>query len=508
MQRNPLGLEEFKLRTDLACPRCGEPIDSMHCTGCQSTYNHVLGVPFFGAFEPEDALGLIEIAANASNRASLLLDPQTVANLDDLCADYHAATDKETFRATHPEAQASWFDNRYTEWVAVEKLVAEIDLTSRDVLDIGAGQGFDAWRLALRGARVTALEFSPILAEAGMRSFPSIRWVGGFSHALPFANASFDFVFINAALHHMRDIPASIAEALRVLRPGGSLITTGDPFRNDAFDHSHEFDVFDRHEAVLLGINEQIPCATQFLATLERQRSVLMPEIFTQILYGGHSGQGPDLTDWTRWEFDNDAALLKGRSGSLAMRICLTAPWPEPRRLQTAGILEPAVFAAWLEEPEHAVAELARIMPHQFVDTPFPGQPTKFDLLNGWRVARSTPTTRTGFRRARLFRTRGTEAALHFEIRSAEPAIFSFHINARPAERAAVAANWTLISIDVSTVAEGEAFVLEFRREGKSSSFEGSCFDIQVPNGKGPLSSGLRKWVQSMLPKWLKTKSP
>lgn len=37
------------------------------------------------------------------------------------------------------------------------------------------------------------------------------------------------------------------------------------------------------------------------------------------------------------------------------------APWPESRKVQTAGVLDPGTFAAWLDEPERAVTELARI---------------------------------------------------------------------------------------------------------------------------------------------------
>jgi ubiquinone/menaquinone biosynthesis C-methylase UbiE len=56
-----------------------------------------------------------------------------------------------------------------------------------------------------------------------------MRWIGGFSHVLRFTHGSFDFVFANAALHRIRDIPAAISEMLRVLRPGGYLISIGRP---------------------------------------------------------------------------------------------------------------------------------------------------------------------------------------------------------------------------------------------------------------------------------------
>lgn len=477
---------------DLECPHCGGPVVQWRCDGCGATFSRVLGVPFLGAFEPADALGLIEIVANAPNRGSLRLEPDTVARLDALCASYHAAPDKEAFRAAHAEAQAWWFGHRYAEWRAVEALLEGLDIAGAAVLDIGAGQGFDAWRLALRGARVTALEFSPIVAEAGAQSFPELRWIGGFAHALPFRNASFDHVFINAALHHMRDLPATIAEALRVLRPGGCLITSGDPFRADTTGPALEFDVFDRHEAVLLGINEQIPPLSDFLVTIERNRAVLAPEIFTQVLHGGRSGSGPALEEWTAWDLDADAQMLKGRAGSLAMRIRLTAPWPHPRALQREGVLPPATFVGWLQDPARAVAEIARIIPRAMLDTPFPGAPAKFDLINGWRVARSTATTRTAYRRARLFRSRGAEPRLRFEARSNQPARITLLVNAVPGGTTAIGTDWTALEADISAVPPGEPFVLEFQRDGEPPDFDAGCFEVRLPDARAALGARLR----------------
>ncbi|HYZ33785.1 MAG TPA: class I SAM-dependent methyltransferase [Crenalkalicoccus sp.] len=478
---------------ELECPRCGGALAGLRCAHCGKAFDVVLGVPFLGDFEAEDALGLIEIAANAPHRAGLVLPPGTVEHIDALCAGYHAAGDKAAFIAANPGAQPGYFANRYQEWLEINALLEGLALSGRDVLDIGAGQGFDSQRLALRGARVTALEFSPILAEAGRIAFPELRWIGGFGHALPFRTASFDAVFLNAALHHMRDIPATIAEALRVLRPGGTLVTTGDPFRSASSGQALEFAVFDRHEAVLSGINEQIPPLSDFLAPLERHRGLLEVELFTSVLHGGRSGRGPELAGWTRWDFATEAELLKRRSGSLAMRVRLRGAWPEPRRRQEHGVLPPASFAAWLEDPATATARLAAIVPPALRDTPFPGRPSKFDLLNGWRVARSTGSARTAYRRGRLFRTR-RDAAPRFRLRSPVPARFSVLVNGVAVGGAAVASRWTELAVDLAGVSPGAPYVLELRREGEAASFDEACFEVREVGQPSP-AVRLRNWL-------------
>lgn len=462
----------------IECPHCGGEIADLRCIECGETFDRVLGVPFYGSFEGSDALGLIEIAANAPNRGNLSPDPQAVINLDRLCADYHAASDRVAFLRDREAAGEGYFLNRYGEWLEVRELSRDVPIEGATVLDIGAGVGFDSQRLSNMGAEVTALEFSPILAEAGLASAPQIRWVGGFGHALPFATSSFDAVFCNAALHHMRDIPRTISEALRVLKPGGTFISTCDSFRADRMGDDYELSIFDRTAAVLLGVNEQIPRLAAFLQTLRANRNILEVTVYTHTLYGGVTGKGEDLTELTPWTLSEAETILSKRSGSLALKVKLLAPWPHKRSTLGPGVMRPQAFSETLQSGAESIACLSRLMPPEHVGTALRAR-SKFALLNGWRRPSWFRLSREGYVRGRWLLRRDSRECLRFDIRANHPCAFSFAVDGREVQRREVGATWQTIELDLSAIPANEAFAVEIRRDVPGQTFEEGCFEVR-----------------------------
>jgi ubiquinone/menaquinone biosynthesis C-methylase UbiE len=92
-------------------------------------------------------------------------------------------------------------------------------------LDIGTGAGALALALAPLVREVVGLDLVPeLLAEARKRAPANVELVEGDAAALPFENASFDLVTTARTLHHVRRPELVVAEAVRVLRPGGTLL--------------------------------------------------------------------------------------------------------------------------------------------------------------------------------------------------------------------------------------------------------------------------------------------
>ncbi len=89
------------------------------------------------------------------------------------------------------------------------------------VLDVASGPGYVAAAAADRGAAVVGVDFSSEMVALARRRYASLEFVTGDAEALAFPDRSFDAVVINFGVLHLAQPDAAIAEARRVLRPGG-----------------------------------------------------------------------------------------------------------------------------------------------------------------------------------------------------------------------------------------------------------------------------------------------
>ncbi len=101
------------------------------------------------------------------------------------------------------------------------------DVAGRHGLDLGCGEGHNTRLLAGRGARMTAVDISGVFlrhAQARERERSvGIHYVHASARSLPFAEAAFDFATAFMSLMDMPEVERVVAEAHRVLRPGGFL---------------------------------------------------------------------------------------------------------------------------------------------------------------------------------------------------------------------------------------------------------------------------------------------
>jgi len=221
-----------------------------------------------------------------------------------------------------------------------ELLTALLPPAPADVLDVGGGTGVHAAWLAADGYRVTLVDPVPRHVQQAA-AIPGVHALLGHAGALPVPDDSADAVLLAGPLYHLpaaADLARALAEACRVVRPGGLVAAVG----------------ISRHSELL----ELATLGTLDDDALERMRRVLVT--------GVHDGAaGFTLAYLHQWDELRAELAIAGLRGVLVYGIegpaagALRLPEPDPVRAQAR--LESVLRAARLVETE---AQLVPASPH------------------------------------------------------------------------------------------------------------------------------------------------
>lgn len=113
-------------------------------------------------------------------------------------------------------------------WAAWSRALGML-LPPLNVADLGCGEGYLTVETARWAKHVTAVDRSTgVLARAkalaARKKCSNITWKKGELEKLPIDTASMDVALLSQALHHAGDPAEALAEASRILKPGGRLL--------------------------------------------------------------------------------------------------------------------------------------------------------------------------------------------------------------------------------------------------------------------------------------------
>lgn len=113
-------------------------------------------------------------------------------------------------------------------WEAFGQLLLHL-VPAIEVADLGAGEGVLSQLLARRARHVHCIDNSPRMIEVGTalaarNGLTNLSYSLGDIEQVPLPDASVDLAVLSQALHHAERPPRAVAEAFRILRPGGQLV--------------------------------------------------------------------------------------------------------------------------------------------------------------------------------------------------------------------------------------------------------------------------------------------
>ena len=213
-------LSEIRLR----CPRCGTDIDGRDCPSCR--FSIVIDDGIAHALPPE----------SIAHHARFMADYERIRESEGRGSESQDFYLDLPYRDTSGRNRGQWQMRTRSHDYLVRHLLDGNDPGGR-ILDLGAGNGWMSYRLALAGYRPCAVDLltndQDGLGAARHyrtrlpRPFPRFQ---AEIRRLPFADEQFDAAVFNASFHYAEDYEASLRETLRCVKPGGLVIISDTPW--------------------------------------------------------------------------------------------------------------------------------------------------------------------------------------------------------------------------------------------------------------------------------------
>lgn len=143
---------------------------------------------------------------------------------------------------------ASQYNQRYPNSQTWERGQALLELATqahaKTILEVGSGTGFWLNLLNQTGAALYGLDYSMGMIRQAKGQPAPLHLSRGLGTQLPYRSSTFDLLYCVDAIHHFGDHRAFIAEAYRLLKPGGVLAIIGhDP--HEGTSNWYIYDYFD-----------------------------------------------------------------------------------------------------------------------------------------------------------------------------------------------------------------------------------------------------------------------
>ncbi|WP_250484014.1 class I SAM-dependent methyltransferase [Caballeronia sp. GaOx3] len=135
----------------------------------------------------------------------------------------------ETFEKTGWQNVARSYHAYYMELTcqSLPALLSALDVRAgTKLLDVACGPGYLAATAGRLDANVIGIDFAPGMVELARELHPTMQFELGDAYALAFPDQSFDAVGCNFGWHHLLRPERALADAFRVLKPGGRVALT------------------------------------------------------------------------------------------------------------------------------------------------------------------------------------------------------------------------------------------------------------------------------------------